>query len=105
MTAFIYSIIRTLVPIIVGSVISAFAVAGMQIDKAGEEGLTIFLTGAFISIYYLVVRLLEKRWPGVGILLGVAKTADSYSKGDSPETANVVENNPVAEPPKGDSLF
>lgn len=91
MTAFVLSIVRTLVPVIVGTVISWLAVLGLEIDESGQEGLSIFLTGLFIAIYYLAVRLIGQKFPGVEILLGSAKSPDSYTKG-TPVEATVLTN-------------
>lgn len=82
MTAFTLSLIRTWVPVIAGSIISWLAVMGLQIDTEGEKGLTIFLTGLLIGLYYLIIRLIGKKFPQIEVLLGSAKSPDTYSKGD-----------------------
>jgi len=82
------SIIRTYVPIGVGALVSWFLTIGLDIDADGQAGLIVFLTGLSQAVYYAAVRALETRWPGVGVLLGVAKTPDTYSKGA--EAATVV---------------
>ena len=61
------SIIRTLVPIIVG------AVGGYEATYLGATPAqqTAIATVAAGGLYYLLVRLLEHRWPALGVLLGV----------------------------------
>jgi hypothetical protein len=76
------SIIRTYVPIGVGALVSWFLTIGLNIDADGQAGLIVFMTGLSQAVYYAAVRALETRWPGVGVLLGAAKSPDTYSKGD-----------------------
>lgn len=67
---FVISLIRTYVPIGVGALISWFATLGISLDGEAAAGLVIFLTAVLQGMYYLVVRLLERRWPAFGALLG-----------------------------------
>lgn len=76
MSNFVTSLIRTYVPIIVGAIISFLTAKGIEIDESSIAGLTAFMTALFSGVYYLVVRLLEKKYPQVGILLGRVKTPD-----------------------------
>lgn len=80
MTVFIISLIRTVIPVIVGAVLTTLAEAGLNIDEAGQQGLTTALFVLFTAIYYFIVRLIEQHVPWFGILLGYAKSPDSYSK-------------------------
>lgn len=62
------SIIRTLVPVVVGTIISALATAGIEI----EESLLYPLVDAlFIGGYYALVRFLESKDERFGWLLGL----------------------------------
>jgi hypothetical protein len=79
MSATITSLIRTYVPIVVGSLVAWLITLGVVLDPTVEAGLITALTGVLIAVYYTVVRLLEKRWPALGILLGAA-TAPTYVK-------------------------
>jgi len=74
MTDFITSQIRTWVPIAVGAIISWLATLGLQIDSNTQAAIVIALTGLIQAAYYTVVRLLEKKFPKLGILLGTPKT-------------------------------
>jgi len=75
------SIVRTVVPIVVGAVLGWFASVNISIDPEFEGHLTTLLTALLTVIYYVAVRLFETYIsPKVGWLLGYAKTPDSYSK-------------------------
>lgn len=68
------SLIRTWVPIAVGALISWLASLGLNVGEQANTGLTIFLTGLLTAVYYLLARLLERRWPVIGrILLGSSR--------------------------------
>lgn len=72
----ITSIIRTLVPVLVGQILTWLAAAGI-IDQTGELSalLIAVLTTVFTTLYYAIVRLLEAKVSSkFGWLLGVAKT-------------------------------
>lgn len=59
------SVKRTLVPIIVGVLGASFL--GGYIDSAT---MSTFLSGLISSLYYVVLRFIETKWPEAGILLG-----------------------------------
>lgn len=79
MNPFAASLIRTIVPVVAGAVISWLALVNLNIDTGGQSALVSLLTAALTGGYYLVVRLIETRVPQVGWLLGLAKTPDSYT--------------------------
>ena len=57
------SIIRTVVPVIVGVLLGWAAKVGFDLPEgAVTELVTVIITG----VYYAVARWVEKRWPGVG---------------------------------------
>ncbi len=57
---FIFSVIRTYAPIIVGGLLSWLAVhASIVADEQTKAGLVIVLTGVLQGVYYLIARLLE----------------------------------------------
>lgn len=78
MNPFIASLIRTVVPVIVGAVITWLAGIGLNLDVAGQEGLALTLTVIFTAAYYFVVRFIEERVPWVGVFLGYAKSPAFY---------------------------
>jgi hypothetical protein len=74
MKALFDSLVRTVVPLIVGAVISFFVTRGVPLDPEFESTLTIALTAAFTGVYYIAVRLFEVYVsPKFGWLLGLAK--------------------------------
>lgn len=73
MNDIVTSIIRTVVPSIVGAVLAVLAAHGINLDAQAAANLTGFLTALFGGIYYVVVRLIERTNPKVGVLLGKAK--------------------------------
>lgn len=70
MSDFVISLIRTYVPIGVGAVAAWLATLGIDVTGEAAAGLVIFITALLQGLYYLVVRLLETKWPAVGALLG-----------------------------------
>lgn len=69
------SLVRTIVPWLVGAVLAFLAVHGLHL--ALPAGATSALAGAAAVAYYAAVRAAEHRWPKVGWLLGFA-TAPNY---------------------------
>jgi len=67
------SLIRTYVPVVVGAFVSWLLTLGIEIDAAAQTGLVTGLTAVVTAAYYTIVRLLEKRWPWFGVLLGTTK--------------------------------
>lgn len=75
MKALFDSVVRTVVPYIVGAVISWFAMAGIEVDPDLKANLTVAVTAGIGTLYYLAVRLLETYVaPKFGWLLGLAKS-------------------------------
>lgn len=70
----ITSYIRTISPIIVGALIAWLAKKNITVDEAFEGQLVIALTALIQGAYYVVARLIGKKYPQVeGVLLGSAK--------------------------------
>lgn len=71
MSNFITSLIRTWTPTLVGSVLAWLASKGMEINPEDAAAIITGLTGLFIAGYYLLARLIEKKFPTLGgYLLG-----------------------------------
>lgn len=70
----ILSLIRTYAPIVVGALAAWLLTLGVELDPQTQAGLIVALTGILQAVYYTLVRLLEQRWPWVGVLLGSTKT-------------------------------
>lgn len=80
MKALFDSIVRTVVPIVVGAVIGWAVAQGITLDPEFELSLTAAITAVFQGVYYIGVRLFETYVsPKFGWLLGLAK-APEYSK-------------------------
>lgn len=73
MNDYITSIIRTNIPYVVGGLGSFLAVRGISLSDEAKTGLTAFLTWLAGTVYYVIVRYLEKKNPEAGKLLGIAK--------------------------------
>lgn len=87
MNALVASVIRTLVPVIVGQVASWLLLAHVILPPTALAGLSAFVGGLLTAIYYVGVRVLEQQWPALGILLGLPSSPDTYSKDNAAESA------------------
>jgi hypothetical protein len=74
------SLVRTAVPFIIGAVVGRLTAAGIEVSAEDAATLASFLTVVFGWFYYFVVRLLERQWPSLGVLLGMAKQPKYQSK-------------------------
>lgn len=79
-TALWASIVRTLVPLIAGGVITWLVSLGIDLDDQFSTALNVFLYALFSALYYIGARLAETYvTPKLGWLLGLAKSPDSYT--------------------------
>ena len=67
------SVIRTVTPYIVGWLIAQAAKNGLDLDVDSVTGTVTVVTG---SVYYVVARLIEDKYPRAGVLLGVSKAPE-----------------------------
>ena len=79
MNNFVISQIRTYTPILVGALVSWLITLGVTLDAQTQASLIIALTGVLQGLYYFIIRLLEKKWPKIGVLLGFA-TIPEYTE-------------------------
>lgn len=71
------SIIRTVVPLIVGTILTALAALKIDVDEAS---LTVVITPIVVGLYYIVVRIFEVYVsPKFGWLLGLAKQPEYHA--------------------------
>jgi len=80
MGEFVTSLIRTYVPILVGQVAAWLALKGVQLDDQTVVAATAALGGLLSAVYYLVVRLIEQKFPQIGVLLGSTKKPEYTGK-------------------------
>jgi len=73
------SLIRTAVPYLAGLIFGWLVSINFSIPGISEPVLEGVLTFLFGTIYYFGVRLLEKKWPALGWLLG-SPVQPTYSK-------------------------
>lgn len=67
----IISLIRTFVPIAVGSFIGWLTLrTGIAVPDEASNGLTLFFVAILSGLYYTLARALEAKWPWFGLLLG-----------------------------------
>lgn len=76
MNDLITSLIRTWTPIVVGQLAGFLTAQGLNVGVEAMAGLTAFLGAFFSALYYLIVRLVEQKYPQAGILLGRAKKVE-----------------------------
>lgn len=82
MKDFYDSIIRTLIPIIVGSVVGFFTARGIDVDSELTTSLTALIMIVAGGVYHAGVRLLERYVsPKFGWLLGLAQEPHYRSGG------------------------
>ena len=73
------SIVRTVVPVIVGAIASYLVTLGVTLPEDVMAALSVIIMAAATSVYYIIVRWLEQKFPKVGILLGWAAVPESYT--------------------------
>ena len=76
MSDYLISLIRTAVPIAVGTALAWLSqTLGIVLDDDSSAQAATVVTALVIAVYYAVVRKLEQRWPAVGRwLLGLGAT-------------------------------
>lgn len=74
------SLVRTYVPIIVGALAAWLLTLGVTLDTDSQAGIIVGLTGIMQGIYYSIVRLIEKKYPKFGLLLGKEGTPSYEAK-------------------------
>lgn len=79
------SSVRTVVPIVVGAVISFLVTRGIALDPEFEGALFLAVTGLFQGVYYIAVRAFETYVsPKFGWLLGLAKAPEYPAQVEAP---------------------
>jgi hypothetical protein len=65
-------IVRTVVPVVVGTVLAWLATRGFDLTQYGNA-VNVWLVPIVIGAYYALVRLIERKVPAFGLLLGAKK--------------------------------
>lgn len=81
MTDYSRSIVRTIVPLIVGTIVGWLATRGIEVDRVALTGV---VDPIIAAAYYAVVRIVEQHAPWAGWLLG-APGAPSYGSRPGPD--------------------
>lgn len=71
MQNYITSGIRTAVPYVIGAVVAWLTQKGVHVSPASVASATAIVTFLVGSLYYVVVRTVERKYPKAGYLLGV----------------------------------
>lgn len=71
------SIVRTVVPYLVGAVVTLAASKGFHLSEEVQANLDGLLTFVVGTLYYMVIRKAEETFPRLGWLLGTP-TAPTY---------------------------
>lgn len=83
--AVVPSLIRTYVPVLVGQALSWLVVWGIvdtgAITDDQQAAVSAALGAVLTGAYYTAVRLAERRWPQVGLLLGSSQQPVDYAAG------------------------
>lgn len=86
------SVIRTVVPLVLGSLVGWLATRGVRVDVTA---VTTIVDATLGGLYYVVVRAIEQRWPKAGWLLGAPGAPSYASKAvSSVASAPVYQNTP-----------
>lgn len=93
------ALIRTVVPIVVGTVLAWLASRGFDLT-AYENAVNVYLVPVLAGLYYAAVLAAEKRWPAVGWLLGYAR-APQYIDPAGPPVPPPVNPPPYVDPETG----
>jgi hypothetical protein len=69
--------IRTVVPYAIGAFLTwLLSISGLDFTGELQVALIVFPVTVVTNVYYLLIRLLEVRFPWVGLFLGIPKTPD-----------------------------
>lgn len=83
MSDLIVSWIRTIVPVIVGGLLTRAADKWGIVDIDGEATIAV-VSGLVVAVYYALARFLEQRYPVAGYLLGSRKAPTYTGTQDTP---------------------
>jgi hypothetical protein len=102
MSDYLLSLIRTVVPVAVGSALGWLATHGMSLDPNTQAGLIAAITGLCIALYYAAIRWLESKHPAIGKWLlgaGAGKTPVYAAPEATVRVNGVTKRSPADDPP------
>lgn len=79
MSNFVVSLIRTVVPVVVGSMIGFLVARGIDLPEDAAASLNMGIQALAIAGYYAGARFLETKWPAFGYLLGTRAEPEYHS--------------------------
>lgn len=94
-TNMIPSLIRTYVPLAVSFLVGWLASLGIDLSGEQQTALTGIIGTVVAAVYYALVRLLEKKFPALSVLLGSSKQP-RYAPKSADGKAHVVTSAPIA---------
>lgn len=102
MSDYLIASIRTLIPGAIGAVVTWLASLGLNVSTDAQSSLVAAAGFVIAALWYLIVHALERRWPKLGVLLGVP-SKPIYAKVGTADEAAVITSLPDAAPAAGDT--
>lgn len=88
LSSLVISGIRTGVPIIIGTLLTWLAsTLKIVVEPSSQAGLVALCVATLSAAWYALARLLEKKWPAAGWLLGVPDQPTYTTRAGRPVTA------------------
>jgi hypothetical protein len=100
-SSIVVGIIRTYVPLVVAVLVGWLASLGIVVSDDARSALVTGIGAIGGALYYAGVRLLEQRWPFLGLLLGAAKAPTYIDESGNHVDPPVVPPTPIT--PSGGS--
>lgn len=73
------SLIRTYTPLLVAYLVGWLASLGITVDDDTQALITTGIGTVIAAAYYALVRVLERKWPALSVLLGSGQQPAAYS--------------------------
>lgn len=74
------SLIRTYVPLLVAYLVGWLASLGISVSDEAQAAIVTAIGTVVAGAYYAIVRVLERRWPALALLLGSRQQPAGYAK-------------------------
>ncbi len=97
---YVVSLIRTWVPVGVGAVLAWISTkVGFIVDEDTKNQGILFFTFFLTGLYYAIIRWLERQYPQIGWLLGLAKQPGYVPTDEQPPSSETNSANRPRGPP------